>query len=352
MKVADEAGPPEGKPIATVGSPSNTTSLSLEVLEGASRKRLVGSLVWFKMEQDGAEHYVLGQITEVESRNVMLEIAEIRSLARQRGSVNPISGVQDTHKCFMTTGPVFKFSEGSYTPSILGTVPPTGTAIYKADEATLQTLLGRYQSRIFYLGNFYESEIKLPLWFDHFGSPDKGGAGEAYHIGIYGMTGSGKSTLAKTIMMAYARHKQMAIFVFDPSGEFRRAATGKKTPSDRLFIDIKKVAKALSREVITVNATDLVLDRWDLFEELLYESDFFQLLTVPKVDNRRIACRVLIAKMRDAKVTLANLHKRDSFEKALDILWDEYTLNPPNLLGGCDLATQLNFRALAVTDYI
>ena len=320
--MADKAGQPEGEWIATVGSPSTTTSLALEVLEDAARKRLVGSLIWFKMEQEGAEHYALGQITEVELRNVMLEMAEIRSLARQRGSVNPISGVQDTHKGFMTTGSVFKLSEESYTPSTLGTVPPTGTPIYKADEAILQKLLARYQSRIFYLGNFYESDLKLPLWFDHFGSPDQGGAGEAYHIGIYGMTGSGKSTLAKTIMMAYARHESMAIFVFDPSGEFRLAATGKKKPSDGLFIDIGKVARDRGKEVITVSVADLVLDRWDLFEELLYESDFFQSLTVPKRDNRRVACRVLITEMKGAKITLANLHKHDSFKEALEILRD------------------------------
>ena len=317
--MAAEAGPPEGKPIATVGSPSTTTSLALEVLEDAARKRLVGSLIWFKMEQDGVEHFALGQITEVELKNAMLEIAEIRSLARQRGSVNPISGVQDTHKGFMTTGSVFKFSEGSYTPSTLGTVPPTGTPIYKADEDILQKLLARYQSRIFYLGNFYESELKLPLWFDHFGSPDNGGAGEAYHIGIYGMTGSGKSTLAKTIMMAYARHKQMAIFVFDPSGEFRLAATGKKKPSDGLFIDIGKVAK--NKEVITVSVTDLVLDRWVLFEELLYESNFFRSLRVQSKEKRRIASEILRAKMEN-KIKLADLHKRSSFEKALEILRD------------------------------
>lgn len=34
------------------------------------------------------------------------------------------------------------------------------------------------------------------LWFKHFGNGING-AGEAYHLGIFGITGSGKSTLAK-----------------------------------------------------------------------------------------------------------------------------------------------------------
>jgi len=33
------------------------------------------------------------------------------------------------------------------------------------------------------------------------------GAGEAYHIGIFGKTGSGKSVLAKMILVAYANTK-------------------------------------------------------------------------------------------------------------------------------------------------
>ena len=310
--------------IATVGSPSTTTSLALEILDDAAKKKLVGELIWFAFDQDQTKHYALGQITEVVLQNFMLEFSEIRSLARQRGGVNPISGVQDTHKGLMTTGSVFKFSDKSYMPSILGTVPPTGTPVYSANENVLRNLLERYQEKIFYLGNFYESKLKLPLWFDHFGDPEEGGAGEAYHIGIYGMTGSGKSTLAKTIMMAYARHPSMAIFVFDPSGEFKMSGTGQQNSSDRLFIDIKRVAEIFGREIITKNASELVLDRWDLFEELLYESNFFKSLTIPKGENRKTACRLLRENLPSTKygknVKLSDLHKQESFNKMLEIL--------------------------------
>ena len=63
------------------------------------------------------------------------------------------------------------------------------------------------------------------LWFKHF---DTGadGAGEAYHLGIFGKTGSGKSVLAKMIMLAYARYEKMGILVIDPQGEFSQDASG------------------------------------------------------------------------------------------------------------------------------
>jgi len=53
---------------------------------------------------------------------------------------------------------------------------------------------------------------ELPMWFKHFGT-GPAGAGEAYHIGVFGRTGSGKSVLAKMITLAYARHADMGIFI-------------------------------------------------------------------------------------------------------------------------------------------
>ena len=71
------------------------------------------------------------------------------------------------------------------------------------------------------LGTAYGSTVKMPMWFKHFGRGSQG-AGEAYHIGIFGKTGSGKSVLAKMIMTAYSKHTQMGIFVLDPQGEFAK----------------------------------------------------------------------------------------------------------------------------------
>ena len=81
-------------------------------------------------------------------------------------------------------------------------------------DQVLDELLRPYRDQIFYLGHVYGSRPKLPLRFKHF---DKGpdGAGEAYHVGIFGKTGSGKSVLAKMILLAYARYPQMALLVIE-----------------------------------------------------------------------------------------------------------------------------------------
>ena len=307
--------------IGTIGSPSSTGELSLDIMGTAVKKKLVGELVFFEFIQDGKPHYALGQITEVQLRNIWLEDPTMRSLARQRGQVNPVSGEQDTHLGQMTVSAVFSDEGDKFEPSILGTVPPTGTFIKLATDEILEKLLERYKEEIFYLGHVYGSMPKLPLWFKHFSSGPHG-AGEAYHIGIFGKTGSGKSVLAKMILLAYARYKDMAIFVIDPQGEFSKDARG-EVKAEGFPLNLSRVLSALGKEVIIRSVRELILDRWDLFSEILYESPFFERLTIPKRENRRIASEVLAERLQRARITLDNLYRRESFNRAWQILGDE-----------------------------
>jgi len=307
--------------VGTIGSPSSTGGVSLDILGTAADKKLVGELVYFKFSQDGKPHYALGQITEVQLKNIWLEDPTMRSLARQRGQVNPVSGEQDTHLGQMTVSAVFGDEGNKFEPSILGTVPPTGTFIKLATDEILEKLLERYQEEIFYLGHVYGSTPKLPLWFKHFSSGPHG-AGEAYHIGIFGKTGSGKSVLAKMILLAYARYPNMAIFVIDPQGEFSKDVRG-EVRAEGFPLNLSRVLLTLGKEVIIRSVRELILDRWDLFSEILYESPFFERLTIPKGENRRIASEVLAERLQRARITLRNLHKRDSFYSAWEILGDE-----------------------------
>ncbi|MBC7335622.1 MAG: ATP-binding protein, partial [Clostridia bacterium] len=170
------------------------------------------------------------------------------------------------------------------------------------------------------LGTVFGSTPRLPMWFKHF---DQGphGAGEAYHLGIFGKTGSGKSVLAKMILLAYARHRDMALLVIDPQGEFAKDARGSPGGGFPLRLDL--VLRRLEREPVVVGVRQLVLDRWDLFEEILYESDFFEQLTIPRGENRRLACGTLRDRLDRSGVKLADLHGRRSFEQAWALLGDE-----------------------------
>ncbi len=309
--------------LGVIGSPSSTSELSLDVLGTAVDRKLVGELALFRFMQDGTPHYALGQITEVKLRNIWHEDPTMRSLIRQRGRVEAVSERQDTHLAQMVVSAVFKDEGGNgFTPSILGTVPATGTPIHLVTDETLDLLLARYQDQVFYLGHVYGSKPKLPLWFKHF---DRGsdGAGEAYHLGIFGKTGSGKSVLAKMILLAYARYPGMALLVIDPQGEFARDMDFTPPPGEFPLPLGQLLRETLRKDVRVLTVRNLVLDRWELFEQILFESNFFEYLTVPKGENRASACSVLVDKLRKAKVKLASLATRESFDRAWAFLQDD-----------------------------
>ena len=162
--------------IGVIGSPSTTGELSLDILGGAVGRKLVGELALFRFMQDSAPHYALGQITEVKLRNIWHEDATMRSLIRQRGRVDAVSERQDTHLGEMTVSAVFMTGAKSYEPSILGTVPSTGTNIHLVNDDVLDEMLAPFKQQLFYLGPVYGSKPRLPLWFKHF-NPGPDGAG-------------------------------------------------------------------------------------------------------------------------------------------------------------------------------
>ncbi|HMN15670.1 MAG TPA: DUF87 domain-containing protein [Bellilinea sp.] len=265
--------------IGVIGSPSTTTELSLDIMESAVHSKLVGELAVFRFLQDNEPHYALGQITNVSLRNIWHEDPTMRSIIRQRGVVEAVSGRQDTHLGQMTVSAVFAEGQQGYHPSSLGTVPPTGTRIHVVTDDVLNGLLLPYRNQLFYLGHAYGSKPKLPLWFKHFGTGVEG-AGEAYHIGVFGKTGSGKSVLARMMLLAYSRHKPMGLFVLDPMGEFSMGLRSEPTKVDMGNVLCPPVLRRLGRQFEVYDLANLRLARWDIFEQLLVEFEFFSMLGV------------------------------------------------------------------------
>ena len=188
-----------------------------------------------------------------------------------------------------------------------------------AEDNLLNALLSQYLNDIFYLGNVYGSKPKLPLWFKHFDSGE-GGAGEAYHLGIFGKTGSGKSTLAKEILLAYAKHKKMGIFILDPQGEFSKGLRSKKDEVDFDTVFGKATLKGLGRKSYIIDLKRLSLNRWSLFCQLLIEFKFFFELGIKSSDYQEIAADYVERFLRDStQITFKKLlGKVSADETALD----------------------------------
>lgn len=298
--------------IGVVGSPSNNSTITVDILESACKKSLVGGFTIFKFNQDSQINCALGQITEINLRNIWTEDPTMKGLIRRKGEVNPVTGRQDTHVAEMLTSSVFKQIDGSFEPSALGTVPETGTAIKLVTDDILDCLLEDYKEELFYLGNIYGSEPKLPTWFKHF-DKGKGGLGEAYHLGIFGKTGSGKSFLAKMMTSAYARHKNMSIFIIDPQGEFT-----KDCKKDSILYKI--FAEKLGRTIKSYNLHNLVLSGESIIQKILCDSGFFEEILIKHPDNRANAASSIVKFMKKNNITPWDYKKKDSFDKMWDFL--------------------------------
>lgn len=301
--------------VGVIGSPSSTAKLMLDILGRTADKKLVGAFAIMEYTQDTKDHYGLGQITEISLKNIWSEDPTMRGLIRQKGVVSPITEKQDTHTADMIVSAVFARATTGFEPSMLGTVPPTGTWINLVDDDIINELLASCKDELFYLGRMYASKPLLPMWFKHFDKKE-GGLGEAYHIGIFGKTGSGKSVLAKMILLGYARNNSMSLFVMDPQGEFSDEFRGES--------DFKKVlTEKLSRTVEVCDLHNLTLTGDNLFKKVLLMSGFFDELKIFRLENKIHAVDVVLKILKTHKIDPWKFYER----RAFDIIWAEIILD-------------------------
>ena len=319
--------------VAVVGSPSTNTELTIDLLQEATEERLVGALAAFEAVQNGRPITSVGQVVGIELRNRWHEDSVFRNLVKRTGEIPPITNRQDTRTADLVVGATFKQTAGGHEPEVLGMVPPTGTRIFRVDQPLLNRLLSAYRDEIVYLGQAYANAVLYPMWFKHFGSAEDGpgGAGEAYHLGVFGKTGSGKSGLAKMVLCAYARHACMGILVVDPQGEFTLELSGTRVGQQGLPLD--QVIRDQGRRINIYRISDIQLDDWQTFEEMLVALGFCEELTITHPNNARRAAEVArnaLERSREdgrARFPLAEVGSPDALRLSLNAIIDEQSLS-------------------------
>lgn len=311
--------------VAVVGSPSTNTELTVDLLQEATEERLVGALTAFEAVQNGQHITSVGQIVGIELKNRWHEDSVFRNLVKRTGEIPPITNRQDTRIADLVVGATFRQTTNGFEPEVLGMVPPTGTRVSRVDQPLLDRLLEVYRPEIVYLGRAYANDVLYPMWFKHFGS-GAGGAGEAYHLGVFGKTGSGKSGLAKMMLCAYARHLQMGILVIDPQGEFSLELSGTRVGQQGLQLD--QVIRSQGRAIHVYRISDLQLDDWATFEEMIISLRFLEQLSIPSAsaENARRAAEV-IRNALEGNHNLDNLGTLPVLQAALN------AINDPNNAG-------------------
>ena len=282
-------------PVAVVGSPSTNTELTLDILDSSIDAKLVGALVGFTWRQtdpvpgdDVPQTAVLGQITSLEMRNRWHEDQTFKNIIKSNQKLPSITPAQDTRTALMKVGGCFgRNRDETYSHGDLGSVPSTGEVVNLVQQHFLDSVLAFCKDDVFKLGRAYGNNVAFPMWFKHFGD-GRHGVGEAYHLGIFGKTGSGKTGLAKMLLAAYARHPSLGILVIDPQGEFSLEMSGKPLGKQELdLVDI--LQNRLKRRVLQLPISKIRLDNWNLFEELIVGSRFFDVELGVRGETQRLA---------------------------------------------------------------
>lgn len=281
------------KDIGLVGSPSTTARVTVDILEVASGDPLHGQLVSLTHPLQDKHLIALGTVTEIRTSNRWHEDSNMRGVLKRHGNLPHLSGVGDVRTAEVLVQAAY--SADSENPSIgdppiesggsLTMSPTTGATVQRVTDQFLGDLLRRHEDDLVFLGRVFKMEdVRLPLVLRHFGSVETGGAGEAYHSGVFGMTGSGKSAFAAYLLAAQLRHPELAIFVMDPQGQF--------TTEEGLPFSLQEWAESQGRVIQTYSISEdlkLPQDAY-LLTDLLGKTRFFSsLLSVRAKENRESA---------------------------------------------------------------
>jgi len=311
----------ESEWIGVIGSPSSNTAFTIDVIEGAYEKGLVGNFCVVELTQDGKPAYAIGQVITTVLTNPYLERHSVRKIVSVRGEAPPLSGERhDVRGMEVAVGSAYCWDNAIVSPITIRTVPSTGTRAYLLNQDIVDELTKRERNEVFCIGKIYNTEINLPSIFRHFGPPQEGGLGEAYHLGVFGKTGSGKSVLTKMLLTVYGKHKMMSMIILDSTGEYSREI--------KEGGNLNHFMQRLGRTAVVYDIAHISLRRFDALRRILMVSKFLDMLGVRALENREYAVDLIIEFFQTHREimlvtgekirTLENAWKQEVFQRLAD----------------------------------
>ena len=215
----------EGEALGVVGSPSSSFEAIADIKEAKEESKLLGEVTCFQVKENDDAVLVLGQITGIETKNRWHEEPSFKGIIKRHGSLPNLSGTADNRIAKVSVQSSFILKDQSEPQAHkLANSPSTGVPVCQVNNEIMNCLMEQYRDKgteLVCLGRAYDTGVQIPFWLRHFGKPDSGGVGEAYHIGIFGRTGSGKTHTATNMILGYAKNsKNMSILILDPQEEF------------------------------------------------------------------------------------------------------------------------------------
>lgn len=337
-------------PLGITSSPSTTLDITIDITEDAKHSRALGQMVYVVLEEDGQNILVIGQIISIETKNRWHEDPSFKGVIKRHGKLPHLSGTADNRIATISVQACYVLDDKSAEGYILGTSPSTGERVQKMNNEVMKTIMQQHERYITYMGKVYGTDVDLPFWFKHFGQTTKGsnelGAGDAFHIGVFGKTGSGKSVTATYMLLGYVKNKtSMSILVLDPQEQFyldKQLLPGELKVEDK----VKQIGMNYEKYKI-VEDIFLPPERVDIFAELLKNNGFIEeafrpIYTPDKLDDMAEAVgdyitgrainpsfnlgtvdkQQLLREMLTRFITLTNTgEKKDGFSKYVTRVW-------------------------------
>jgi hypothetical protein len=275
-QILDVIGNQSKSAIGITSSPSTTLDLTIDITEECKSERALGQMVYVIIEEDGRNVLVMGQIISIRTENRWHEDPSFKGVIKRHGKLPHLSGAADNRIATLSVQACYDLRESEPKGYILGTSPSTGEKVKKMNNEVMNALMKHHEKDITYIGKVYGTDVNLPFWFKHFDKTNKAelGAGDAYHIGVFGKTGSGKTVTATYMLLGYAKNKNnMNILVLDPKGQFY--IDTELLPKSKLKEAIEKIGMKYYKYKIL---EDLYLptDAYDLLGSLLQKSSFIK----------------------------------------------------------------------------
>lgn len=225
QKIVDVIRVKSSDPLGITSSPSTTLDITIDIREDTKRDRALGQMVYVVIEEDAKNILVIGQIISIETKNRWHEDPSFKGVIKRHGRLPHLSGTADNRIATISVQACYALDDAEVEGYILGTSPSTGEKVHKMNNDVMNAIMQCHQRHITYMGRVYGTNVDLPFWFKHFGkTQDESselGAGDAFHIGVFGKTGSGKSVTAAYMLLGYVKNKtSMSILVLDPQSQF------------------------------------------------------------------------------------------------------------------------------------
>lgn len=267
-----------GNTIGITGSPTTTLDITIDITEESKAERALGQMVYVIVEEDSRKILVIGQIISIETSNRWHEDASFKGVIKRHGKLPHLSGVADNRVATISVQACYDLGKSIPEGYILGTSPSTGEKVQKMKNDVMNAIMKGHEKHITFMGRVYGTEVNLPFWFKHFGETDKTnnelGAGDAFHLGVFGKTGSGKTVTAAFMLLGYAKNKKnLNILVLDPQSQFYLDQRLLPPEPEKLETRIRKIGMNYEKFRIL---TDICLpsERIDTFAELLKNNGF------------------------------------------------------------------------------